>query len=221
MPGFYDVEGKAGKLPPPPGLDYWADFAARPGANGSAAAYYTPGDSPSADDDWFVERDATYAVAWNDPMPPADHNPQAWWDDRNVKHKHDRTFVEHQHVPQFPVDSDRMSTQVGPDPNWVPAPESRPTFYQSPTTWSFSRPFDQEQAREFSGLTGSLATLRQAYQLEGTVGMTVPWNNTYRSEPLNNDSDAVFLGDTVREGDGARVRVDPTTEVRDPFSFTF
>lgn len=181
---------------PPPGVLDFVDYQAEPGAANTDAAYWFPEDSPDLSDSYFptIAQQDQLLVHWD--RPPADTNPQAWYDDRNTWAKVQRDKVEHQEgVPQPALMPD--APQPGDDPRWSPPSVDRMTAHLNPMGYSFTRPYDQDMERELDGVHLSLAMNRRAYTLTGSAGLASPWNNSYRIEPPTNDDTAVFVGDTV------------------------
>lgn len=78
------------------------------------------------------------------------------------------------------------------NPRSIPPPESRPTQMMAPTTYSFTRPFDQHSARQFNGTHFSMADHRRNYEILGMAPVR-SMRNTYRIEPTPWDEDIVDL----------------------------
>lgn len=72
---------------------------------------------------------------------------------------------------------------IGPDPRWFPPEEPRPTSRLSPHTYVFTRPYDQDIERSFTGDHFSMADHRRVYPV---LGMQPPpfKRNTYRADPV-------------------------------------
>jgi hypothetical protein len=105
--------------------------------------------------------------------------------DENQRHS-----VEHQDADGWVEKKDRY--KIGPDPRWNPPSEPRMTSQMAPTTYSFTRPFDQagkgNGARLLNGNHFSMADHRREYDI---LGMR-PWSahrNTYRVDPAPWDAD--------------------------------
>lgn len=92
--------------------------------------------------------------------------------------------------------------RFAPDPRSTPAPESRITSRLSPSSYRFTRYFDQfnrtsgddpltGSARTFNGIHFSMADHRRDYDIEGFAPVRRP-RNTYRIEPQPWD---VHIGD--------------------------
>lgn len=180
---------------PPPGVEDFADFTARPGA--ADAAQWREGDVPSLDDPYFptIARQDAVLVHWD--RPPPDTDGSAWWQDRDLWRVRQNEI---ENLIATPSGLTGVPNQYADNPNWNPAPNtSRPTANMSPSTWRYTRPFAQETDPNFNGVHTSLADLHTAYELRGAVGRNVPWNNSYRLDPVSNDQTAVFVGDTVTQ----------------------
>jgi hypothetical protein len=77
--------------------------------------------------------------------------------------------------------------QSAPDPRWVPPPEPRPTNRLSPSSYVFTRPFDQAYERSFNGNHFSMADHRRQYPILGMAPS--PYRrNTFRTDPVPWDS---------------------------------
>lgn len=72
---------------------------------------------------------------------------------------------------------------IGADPRWIPPEEPRVTSRLSPHTYTFTRPFDQDIERSFTGVHFSMADHRRRYPI---LGMNPPpfRRNTYRADPV-------------------------------------
>lgn len=79
-----------------------------------------------------------------------------------------------------------------PNPRSTPPPEPRPTTMMSPSSYSFTRPFDQHSARQFNGTHFSMADHRRNYEILG-MSPARTMRNTYRIEPTPWDQDIVDL----------------------------
>lgn len=191
------IFGKTQKAPSPPaGLEDRLSYTDKVGSNGTDAAYWWEGDNPDLDDDYFPTIAGQDALLTHYDRPPGDQNPQAWWDDRNVWAKQQRENIESQvGIPWQDVTS--KPGQPADDPRWVPPTVNRPTAFQSPSSYRFTRPFGQDVEHELNGVHMSLADNRRAYLLAGQAGRMTTWNNSYRLDPTSNDATAVFVGDTV------------------------
>jgi hypothetical protein len=104
------------------------------------------------------------------------------------------------------------------NPRETPPPETRPTERMGPTTYSFTRPFDQlnrgnsqdgeiGSARHLNGMHFSMADHRREYEI---LGMQ-PWGrhrNTYRIDPAPWDADMYDVppADTIGVQTHARIQ---------------
>ncbi len=193
---FVRLTGKVQGDAPPPGVEDFISYTAEPGALNTDVARWAEGDVPDLGDDYFptIANQAAILTHWD--YPPANENPQRWYDDRNVWAKQQRTEIETQDA--LPIDAvGPMADQPAADPRWNPPTVQRPTAHQSPSSYRFYRPFDQTSEHELNGVHMSLADNRRAYELTGSAGLAPKWNNSYRIDPPNNDATAVFVGDTV------------------------
>lgn len=112
-------------------------------------------------------------------------NPWAWW------RKYDAETAKRESVTE--TDADGWTEAKG-NKSIAPRPgnpgESRPTQQLSPRTYLFSRPFDQDVARRFTGEHMSLAVNRRNYEIL-TMAPVTPRRNTYRVDPVPWDTDIV------------------------------
>jgi hypothetical protein len=194
------IFGKVQRAPQPPrGLEDRANFTVTPGSMGTDAAYQFEGGIPSytnpVSDGYFPTIADQTALLTNYYEPPDDQNPDAWYQDKDRWGMQQQKFQKLTGVPW--EDNTLTPILMDDDPRWVPPPVQRPTAFLSPSSYRFTRPFDQNTEHDFNGVHLSLAENRRAYILTGTVGQADNWNNTYRVDPLSNDSQAVFVGDTV------------------------
>lgn len=204
------IFGKVQRAPQPPaGLEDHVSFTDRPGSNGSDAAYWFPGRQPEMDDGYFptVPQQDALLVHWD--RPPGDENPQAWYDDRNVWAKYQRENIEKQTGVQQQQTDTGKSVRMADNPNWTPPDVKRPTAFENPNGYSFTRPFDQTSEHELNGVHLSLADNKRAYVLGGSVGRINGWNNSYRIDPVTNDATAVFVGDSVMTDQSTVVMYSP------------
>jgi hypothetical protein len=130
-------------------------------------------------------------------------NPWAWW--RNL----DKDTATRESVTDTDADGwtqlKQGSKSIAPRPG-NPG-ESRPTQAMSPRTYLFSRPFDQDVARRFTGEHMSLAVNRRNYEIL-TMAPVTPRRNTYRVDPVPWDTDIVDQTPPPNEGlPSARLQV--------------
>lgn len=72
--------------------------------------------------------------------------------------------------------------RFAPDPKSVRQPQYRATQRNSPSTWSFTRPFDQRMARRLNGNHFSMADHRRNYPIYG-MEAAQPWRSTVITQP--------------------------------------
>lgn len=72
-------------------------------------------------------------------------------------------------------------------PRATPPPEPRKTSLMAPSTYSFTRPFDQHSARRFNGVRFSMASHRRNFPVGGMAPVHTR-RNTYRADPVPWDS---------------------------------
>lgn len=123
------------------------------------------------------------------PVRPAEE-----WYGRNAQDEFDRHSVEHQDADGWTeskgiASSDRRWT---PNPRSTPPDESRLTQQMAPSSYQFTRPFDQHSARQLNGSHFSMADHRRNYEILGMAPVTSR-RNTYRIEPTPWDTDIVDL----------------------------
>lgn len=173
---------------PPPGINDFASFTTQPGSNGTEASQSYNGKVPHVGDPDFPtgsEQDAIL-VHWD--RPPADQNPQAWWDDRELWEKQADKNVSTVGT-NLPSIGGRSNT-FADHPNWNPPATNRPmTDALSPSSWRYLRPWDQDFDRELNGIHFSAADNNVAYLL-GEMQPVGRGTSTYRLDPLNNDTTA-------------------------------
>lgn len=104
------------------------------------------------------------------------------------------------HTSVETVDGDGWHSQRGnmsrkraaPDVRRTPPAESRVTSDLAPTTYSYTRPFDQTIARHMTGNHFSMADHRRTYEVYG-MAPVYSRRNTYRADPVPWDTDIVDL----------------------------
>jgi hypothetical protein len=189
--------GKVQRAPSPPaGLQDRLSFTDKPGSNGTDAAYWQEGDVPDLEDEYFPTVAGQDALLTHWDRPPADQNPQPWYDDRNIWAKQQREKIEDQTAIPWQIETSKPP-QMADDPRWNPPTVNRWSAFLSPSSYRFTRPYDQTSEHELNGVHLSLADNRRAYILTGQSGRIRSWNNSYRLDPTSNDATAVFVGDTV------------------------
>lgn len=120
------------------------------------------------------------------------------------------TLARHRAVETVDGDGWRMfrglnRKRPGPDPRWTPPPEPRVTNELAPTTYSYTRPFDQDIERRFNGQHFSMADHRRTYDVYGMQPVSNR-RNTYRADPQPWDTDIV---DRAPEYTPAAARITP------------
>lgn len=85
---------------------------------------------------------------------------------------------------------DMTRKRAAPDIRRTPPPESRKTSDMAPTSYSYTRPFDQTMARRLNGQHFSMADHRRTYDVYG-MAPVYSRRNTYRADPLPWDTDIV------------------------------
>lgn len=123
------------------------------------------------------------------PEPPTGEAPAIFYRQRDTDERQ-RNSVEF-------VDADGWAVQKGqkhpgPDPRWIPVPENRPTQQMSPTSWIFTRPFDQDIARNLNGFHFSMADHRRSYPIHGMQPFRAG-RNTFRMDPVPWDAAQVDM----------------------------
>lgn len=126
------------------------------------------------------------AIPLRDYRPDARQAPALWWDgvrgpghDENVRHRTAETID---------ADGRRMwrgdmgRKRSAPDLRRTPPPEPRVTNAASPSSYMFTRPFDQTMRRQFNGQHFSMADHRRNYDIYGMAPVTSR-RNTYRVDP--------------------------------------
>jgi len=209
---FVKFGGKVREAPPPPGVQDNLSFADEPGAGGTDAAFWQPEDTPDLADDYFPTVPEQDKILVHYFRPPADVNPQEWYDDRDPWAKTQRTKIEEQDAIPPEIKQTR-DNQAAPDPRWVPPPTERVTSSISPSSYRFMRPFDQVTEHELNGLHLSMANNKRSYLVGGQAGLAQNWNNSYRLDPPNNDATATFVGDTITNLEGEQILLSRTLDV--------
>jgi hypothetical protein len=130
-----------------------------------------------------------------DPASP----PEYYWipRDRDEKTRHS---VEYQDADGWT--EQKGSKRFAPNPRAIPPPETRPTESMAPSTYLFTRPFDQERTygdarihwrRELNGTHFSMADHRRDYPILGMAPANRVRRNTFRLMPPPWDSNLVDL----------------------------
>ncbi len=139
-----------------------------------------PGDTPDP------MRGQQFPTRWYGPDPA--HAPEYFW----TGNRGPGTEMMQRHGVEF-QDADGIEVTVGrrpmaPDPRWVPTPEPRWTNRLSPHNYVFTRPWDQDIERSYTGAHFSMADHRRTYPILGMAPS--PYRrNTYRTDPTPWDTD--------------------------------
>lgn len=197
---FSRVSGKVQNPAPPAGVQDFTSFSDVAGSRGTDASRYYDPRYPDIDSDYFPTGHEVDAVLVHWDRPPADENPDKWYRDRNQWANKQSTL---ENVDPYSTTVDvRKPPTYEANPNTVPPLVTRPTAFMSPSNWRYTRPFDQDMARELNGIHFSAADNNIAYVV-GVMEPTEPWRTTYRLDPPNNDQTAMHrvepsLADTRR-----------------------
>lgn len=116
--------------------------------------------------------------------PPAAENPVHWYHDRNQGNDV-RNSEEHLNAEPHPINEARR--EIGPDPRWTPPVHTRATQLQSPSSYSFTRPFDQRTRHRLTGVASSMTSNQRSFSVGG-MNPIKGWRNTYRRIPANRDA---------------------------------
>jgi hypothetical protein len=102
---------------------------------------------------------------------------------------------------------------VAVHPESIRPAESRPTMQMAPSSYHFTRPFDQHAARTFNGLHFSMADHRRTYDILGMEPVRSR-RNTYRIEPPNWDTNITDAPPPMAPPSGRPVQA---VEIPQPF----
>lgn len=131
--------------------------------------------------------------------PPADAPPEHWWNGaagpemESLNRERSVETVDGDGWRVFRGDMTRK--RAAPDVRRTPPPETRLTSDLSPTTYSYTRPFDQHSARRLNGSHFSMADHRRNYEIYGMAPINSR-RNTYRADPQPWDTDIVDVAPT-------------------------
>jgi hypothetical protein len=125
--------------------------------------------------------------------PTSDRAPEEWYDPigANTMRRHE---VEDQDADGWTEQKSQLHR--APDPRWIPTEEPRPTTRMAPRSYSFTRPFDQQNpagARSLNGLHFSMADNMRTYDILGMAAPRHTTRNTYRLDPVPWDADMVDM----------------------------
>lgn len=128
--------------------------------------------------------------------PPAGSPAERWWN--SARGPGQEGLERHRAVETVDGDGWQMTRgdmtrkRAAPDVYRTPPPEPRPTNLLAPTTYSYTRPFDQDVERRFNGLHFSMADHRRNYEVYGMAPVRTN-RNTYRADPQPWDTDIVDM----------------------------
>lgn len=134
------------------------------------------------------------AVPLRDYRPGPRQAPQEWWTGpggpgREVQTRH--TQFEYQDADGWEVTrGDPNRKRAAPDIRRTPPTPSRVTDKLAPSSYTFTRPFDQNVERNFNGQHFSMADHRRTYEIYG-MAPVYSRRNTYRADPAPWDADIV------------------------------
>lgn len=122
----------------------------------------------------------------HDMRPSPTEAPEVYYDrlDADDKARH---AVEYQDADGWTEAKNGSGKRAAVHPESIRPAEHRPTMQMAPTTYTFTRPFDQHAARTFNGLHFSMADHRRNYDILGMEPVRSR-RNTYRIEPPNWDT---------------------------------
>lgn len=173
-----------------------ADFVTDDGFMDNPGGEWAPGLSTGAESIPDAHRMRTMPLYQY--RPPADAPPEQWWNGPNGPGEEGLRRAEA--VETVDGDGWRMfrgfsptemfRKRAAPDVRRTPPPESRKTSDMAPTTYSYTRPFDQDKARQFNGNHFSMADHRRNYEIYGMQPVRNR-RNTFRADPQPWDTDIV------------------------------
>ncbi len=154
--------------------------------------------------DEFAEPSSTSDAPYNDtfgwarglsaldtarPMPPQDgfHGDgdrwQPYWRLRDADDANRHSVETVEGLPNHDLKSESKNSyqRWALPPNSTPPPVNRPTNLNSPGSYEFTRPFDQDWARQNNGVHFSMADHRRLTEIYG-MRPTATARNTYRAE---------------------------------------
>lgn len=126
--------------------------------------------------------------------PPANAPAEQWWLGNNGPGR--ENVSRHRAVETVDGDGWQMTRgdmtrkRAAPDVYRTPPPEPRPTNLMAPTTYSYTRPWDQNVERSFNGQHFSMADHRRTYEIYGMAPIRTN-RNTYRADPQPWDTNIV------------------------------
>jgi hypothetical protein len=123
-----------------------------------------------------------------------DKPPQTFYEQNRGRDTLARHGVEDQDADGWTERKDQLHR--ADDPRWTTTAEPRRTTKMAPTTYTFTRPFDQQNragARTLNGLHFSMADNLRTYDILGMAPPRHTTRNTYRLDPVPWDSDLVDM----------------------------
>lgn len=150
-----------------------------------------PGESPDEPIDFAVDGEKA---------------PQTFFERLRGKDVIYRHSVEDLDADGWYIQKDGANKRAAPDPRRTPPPEPRPTQQIGPSTYSFTRPFDQGIERRNNGVHFSMADHERNYEILGMAPVRT-LRNTYRIEPGPWDTDIVDMPPDVKPQNRGRIDV--------------
>jgi hypothetical protein len=211
-------DNPTGPFEPPPQA-YAAYAVPGPGAPVNNPLGWAPtGLRPSTQEYPSAQRTGDFARI--DMRPDPGSPPEFYWQPRD-RDERTRHSVEEQ-------DADGWTEQkgfkkVGRNARDTPPPEDRPTMSMAPSTYTFTRPFDQERtygdvrihwARQMNGTHFSMADHRRDYPILGMAPANRVRRNTYRLMPAPWDTNLIDLPPDAGSAPYERVRSQEVSQVQ-------
>lgn len=195
-------------LPPPVGLDNKHNFG-QPGkyVNPNAVQSYAPRPARA------------FGSPQHEPLdppeyrPPSGSNPAAWWHNTN-RDRIERGAQELVRTQPIVEVTDNKN-QVALNPWLYTTPSPRVTSTHSPSTYSFTRPFDQDLAHALNGTHYSQASQSRGYPLGGMEPVS-NLRNTFRITPPNRDSENMDLISVYAPAPDPAIYVSPAPTNSEP-----
>lgn len=143
--------------------------------------------------------------------PPAMNPPERWWN--GPRGPGQEGLERHRAVETVDGDGwemtrgDATRKRAAPDVYRTPPPEPRPTNKMAPTTYSYTRPFDQTVERRMNGQHFSMADHKRDYEIYGMAPVRTS-RNTYRLDPQPWDTNIVDMAPAYTPTEARIVSVD-------------
>jgi hypothetical protein len=144
--------------------------------------------------------------------PSPTETPEAYYAPLDADDKA-RHAVEYQDADGWTEAKNGSGKRAAPNPESIRPPETRPTMQMAPTTYTFTRPFDQHAERTFNGLHFSMADHRRTYDILGMEPVRSR-RNTFRIEPPNWDSNITDMPPEMPPPTGRPIQA---VEIPQPF----